>query len=135
MADPELKQRFVELRATGHSFSSIAEELGVAKSTLIAWSKELADEVHNLRSIETDALQQKYYVMRHGRITLLGQQLETVKSELAKRDLSSVPTEKLFDLLSRFSAALKQEEAPTTFKGQESIFSLSSEYQLAEWQA
>ena len=73
------------------------------------------EQVGNLRSIELEALQQKHYVMKHHRIGLLGQQLDRVKEEIGKRDLASVPTEKLFDIFGKFATALKQEEFPVVF--------------------
>ncbi len=44
MKNLSLKERFVELRAKGHSYSSIAKELKKSKQTIINWSKELQFE-------------------------------------------------------------------------------------------
>ena len=48
----ETKEKFIELRAKGWSFDKIAKELGKAKQTLINWSKELEDEIDNLKALE-----------------------------------------------------------------------------------
>ncbi len=40
MKDQQTVQQFIELRARGISFAKIAQQLGVAKSTLVNWSRE-----------------------------------------------------------------------------------------------
>jgi len=51
MKNLSLKEQFVELRAKGHSYSSIAKELKKSKQTIINWSKELQFEVSNLKQL------------------------------------------------------------------------------------
>jgi transposase-like protein len=41
MYTPETRQKFIERRAQGWSFVRISSELGVARSTLIEWSRQL----------------------------------------------------------------------------------------------
>ena len=88
MKDQRTRERFVELRAQGLSFARIAEELKVSKQTLINWSKQFQTEISNLKSIELEALQEKYYLTKRARIELFGQKLQGVLDELAKRSLS-----------------------------------------------
>src|SRR4051794_37379724 len=87
----------------------IAECLGVAKSTLANWNAELEAEIATARAIELEALQAEFFVLKEGRITLLGEQLQRLRGELASRDLSGVSTDKLLELLLRYQAALKDE--------------------------
>ena len=47
MKDQETVNKFVELRSQGCSFTRIATELGVAKSTLTEWSRKFRFEIHN----------------------------------------------------------------------------------------
>jgi len=49
------KEQFIELRAEGRSYADIAVALHVSKPTLIAWSKELQNEVANARTLRLDA--------------------------------------------------------------------------------
>src|SRR5690242_1527496 len=115
MKDTETRTRFVELRAKNLSYNRIAEQLNVSKQTLISWSKELSHDIANRRAIELDELQEKYFGLRERRIELFGEVLKSIKSELEKRDLKDLPTEKLFDLLLRYSDAVKSESRVTTF--------------------
>ncbi|MDI6809868.1 MAG: helix-turn-helix domain-containing protein [Candidatus Eisenbacteria bacterium] len=116
MKDQETRLKFVELRAKGLSFSSIAKELRVSKQTLMDWSKDLEEDIANLRAIELEALQEEYYLTVRRRVELLGERLKSVKEELDKRDLKEIPTEKLFDLLLRCSSLLKEEYIEPHFR-------------------
>jgi transposase-like protein len=105
----ELKADFVQLRAKGLSYVRIAERLGVAKSTLANWNAELEAQIASARAMELEALQEEFFLLKEGRIRLLGEQLQRLRSELANRDLSSVSTDKLMELLLKYQAALKDE--------------------------
>ncbi len=120
MKDNEIRQKFIELRAKGKSFRKIAEELNIAKSTLMSWSKskEHLTEIENLKAIEMESLQEQFYMTKKARIELLGRQVERMKKELEKRDFSDVPSDKLLDSLSKTLNQLKQDEIETTFKSE-----------------
>jgi transcriptional regulator with XRE-family HTH domain len=105
----ELKAEFVRLRAKGLPYARIAERLGVAKSTLANWNAELEAEIASARAMELEALQAEFFVLKEGRITLLGEQLRRLRGELAGRDLTEVATDKLLELLLKYQAALKDE--------------------------
>jgi 1,6-anhydro-N-acetylmuramate kinase len=105
----ELKADFVQLRAKGLPYLRIAERLGVAKSTLANWNAELEAQIASARAMELEALQEEFFLLKERRIRLLGEQLQRVRHELANRDLSSVPTDKLMELLLKYQAALREE--------------------------
>jgi hypothetical protein len=105
----ELKADFIQLRAKGLPYVRIAERLGVAKSTLANWNAELEAQIASARAMELEALQEEFFLLKEGRIRMLGEQLQRLRHELANRDLSSVPTDKLMDLLLKYQAALKEE--------------------------
>ncbi len=105
----ELKADFVQLRAKGLPYVRIAERLGVAKSTLANWNAELEAQIASARAMELEVLQEEFFLLKEGRIRLLGEQLQRLRQELANRDLSSVATDKLIELLLKYQAALKEE--------------------------
>ena len=105
----EVKAEFVQLRAKGLPYVRIAERLGVAKSTLANWNAELEAEIASARAMELEALQEEFFLLKEGRIRLLGEQLQRLRGELASRDLTEVATERLLELLLRYQAALKEE--------------------------
>ena len=117
MKDMATKERFIELRIKGLSYNAIANEIQVSKQTLISWSKEFEIQISNLKAMELEVLQEKYYISKVKRIELLGKYLDRLMSEIDSRgeDLSSVQTEKLFELLLKYTARLKEEERATCF--------------------
>lgn len=115
MLDNLTKEYFIELRAQGQSYSKISKIINVSKPTLIEWSKEFIDQISNLRAIDLEDLQEKYFIHKRKRIEIFGNQLEAIKQELSSRDLKSISTEKLLDLLAKFTGILKDEETPTKF--------------------
>ena len=109
----EQKSRFVHLRAKGQSYTRIAKELGVSKGTLVNWNTELEAEITQVRSIELEALQEEFFLLKEGRIRLLGEQLKAIQDEIGKRDLSKIKTDKLIELQLRYFEELKSEYVKT----------------------
>jgi len=105
----EQKSRFIHLRAKGNSYARIAKELGISKGTLVNWNSELEAEIAHVRNVELEALQEEYYLLKEGRIRLLGEQLKAIQAEIGNRDLSKVKTDKLMELQLRYFEELKGE--------------------------
>lgn len=105
----ELKSQFVELRAKGWSYIRISKKLKVSKATLSNWRQELETEIASLRAMELEALYERYFLAKEGRITLLGEQLKTIQEELKIRKLDDISTDKLLELEIKFFQALKEE--------------------------
>jgi len=115
MNDVETQQRFVHLRAEGWSFARIADELKISKPTLINWSRKFQFDIQNHRAINIEALHEKWLSTREARVAALGQQLQKVETELAKRDLTSLPTHQLFTLAESLRRQVKRETGPMQF--------------------
>jgi len=98
MAEIEKRGQFVGLRGKGMSYAKISEEIGVSKTSLIHWSKELKLEISNEQAMELERLREKYLLGREYRIRVNGTQLSQITEELLRRKLNEVPTEKLFDM-------------------------------------
>ena len=99
MTDNTGKQwEFIELRSKGNSFDTISKKIGVSKGTLIKWSRDFNDDVVNYTAIEREKLIEAAKLSKQHQITTLGEHLETIRNELAKRDLSSISTSKLIEI-------------------------------------
>jgi len=109
----EQKCRFVVLRAKGYSYARIARELGVSKGTLASWNADLEGEVAKMRAMELEAFQEEFFLLKEGRIRLIGEQLKAIQTEIGSRDLSKVNTDKLLDLQLRYFGELKGEYVET----------------------
>jgi transcriptional regulator with XRE-family HTH domain len=62
MKDNETKARFIELRGQGLPLKSIADELGVSKTTLVNWERDLKEQIDNVRAMELEVLYDRYYL-------------------------------------------------------------------------
>jgi DNA-binding XRE family transcriptional regulator len=54
--DNKTKARFIELRGQGLPLKSIADELGVSKTTLVNWERDLKEQIDNIRAMELEVL-------------------------------------------------------------------------------
>jgi len=117
----DIKKQFIELRAKGYSFDKIAKELGKAKQTLIDWSKELEEEIANLKALELEALYEKHYLLKQAKIEKYGALLSKILKEVKSRNLSDVPTEKLLEILLKYESFIDTEIVDPKFKSSEEV--------------
>lgn len=119
MKTTEDQEKFIELRAKNYSFDKIAEELDVSKPTLIEWADQFNDLIGNLKAIELEALQEKYFLTKKAKMELFGDKLEAIKEELESRiekdALEELETAELFKLFFEFTDRLEEEKVKTTF--------------------
>jgi intein-encoded DNA endonuclease-like protein len=115
------KERFIELRAKGLSFDKISKDLKVSKQTLIDWSKDLEEEIRNLKALELEALLEKYYLLKENRIQTFGDLLSKLKTELLKRDFTDLSTDKLLDLILKYESQIREEIVDPVFKTSQEI--------------
>ena len=109
MHSPEVRQKFIERRAQGWSLVRIASELGVARSTLIEWSRQLRFQLQNQTAIELDDLQHRLLGPRQHRARQFATKLGAVEAELAKRDLTTLSTMQLFQMAAALRRHILQE--------------------------
>jgi transcriptional regulator with XRE-family HTH domain len=121
MKDNETKNRFIELRAHGLPLAKIADEIGVSKTTLVNWAQELQEEIDNLRSVELEALYDKYYLSARRKVEFFGDVLSQIQSELETRDLSEIPTEKLFAMYAHFHREAERLLPQLVFRSDEEV--------------
>lgn len=135
MKDIATHERFIELRANNESYLTISKKLGVSKSTLMQWAKQYKVDISNMRALSMDALQEQYGVSKRERITLLGEQLQSVREELKKRGLSDVPTFRLLELATKLADYLAKEEATIMFsKEHEGLRLLEETNEIENWE-
>jgi len=115
MKDHETQARFIELRSKGWSFARIAEELHVARGTLINWSRKFQFDIANLRALEMEHLQEQLLASRETRARLLGDYLKQVEDELKKRSLAEVPTSRLFTIADSLRRQILRETGEVRF--------------------
>lgn len=126
------KHKFIELRAEGHSFNTIAQKLNKAKGTLIEWNKELAEEIANCKALQLEALYEKYYLLQENRLQLFGEVLLNLQKELEKRSFENLSTERLLELIPKYHALLKDEFIEPKFSTEQEIQEKKQERQELE---
>lgn len=108
MKPTEQKEQFIIKRAEGLSYSKIAEDLQISKSTCCKWEQELQSQIKAARE---DRLQELYSLYRLGReshIEKLGAALERIDTALAAKDLTEVPADKLLKLKLEYESKLQE---------------------------
>jgi hypothetical protein len=134
--DQETVQKFIELRSRGISFARIAEQLGVAKSTLILWSREHQHLIQNLRAIEWEDFVDRTLASKEERLKAISEQLRRLETELAQRDLTSIPTARLQSLAEQLRRRLDRETPSTLFSaGVELSRDDESRQAIQDWHA
>ena len=128
----DTEKEFIELRAKGWSYDKIAAKLGKSKQALIDWSKELEEEIANLKALELEALYETYHLYKENRLKTFAEILNNLKEELVSRDLSDVPTEKLLDLFLKYSKQVEEELVEPSFKSSQEIIEQKEERNLLE---
>lgn len=105
----EVKAQFIEMRAKGLSIRATAKKLKLSPQTLSNWQAELEEEIARLKAVELESLYEQYHLLKEHRLQLLGNQLQSIKDELSKRDLSEVSTDKLLDIQLRYLDDIRKE--------------------------
>ncbi len=135
MKDQETIQRFIELRSTGLSFARIAEQLHIARRTLIHWSRQYQFEIQNLRAIEWESFTDSILSSRRDRLQALQDRLRQMEAELATRDLATIPTAQLEIMAERLRRRVEREAGGMTFSSPDTEFAHENHpEQVQDWQ-
>ena len=98
MKDQSTKDRFILLRAEGKSFSAIAQELCISKSTCSEWEQELKAKIAELKADRMNELYEKYYMTRKARIEQTGTTLAKINTAIEQADLTEADPVRLMEL-------------------------------------
>ena len=99
------KADFITYRSLNWSIQRISEKIGVCPRTLADWNGQYKDAIANLRYLHADVHFQNLVEARQKDLQTLSRRQQALDNELAQRDLSDIPTDKLMRL-----AILSREE-------------------------
>jgi len=118
MEDNKTKEKFIELRASGLSYSKIAAQLGLDRSTIQRWAKDFACEIDNLKMIELEALQEQFYMSKRKRLEVLGAVIVPLVEELKSRqeDYEDYNFEHLTELIFKYMKMARKETTRIIFQ-------------------
>lgn len=109
MKDRETQLAFIKARAEGKSYSTITQELGIAKATCASWERTLRGEIEELRQAQLEELYTAYSMTREARIKALGGILQGLDKAIAEKPLEELPADKLLELRLKYGRELKTE--------------------------
>lgn len=109
MKTADKKAEFIELRAKGLSYSKIAEQLHISKSTCTNWAKELEAEVKKLQEDRLADLYNLYAMDKESRIKRMGTALQKIDTALEQKNLAELPADVLLKLKLKYEQELKTE--------------------------
>lgn len=81
----------------------------------------MKEEIDNLRAVELEALYDKFCLSTRKQVEFLGDILNRIQRELETRDLSEVPTEKLFALYAHFYREAQHALPELTFRNDDEV--------------
>lgn len=113
MKPRELKKEYVRLRAEGNSYSTIAAQLHISKSTCASWERELKTQIDELKREELAELCESYGMTKEARIRRLGDTLDKINHAIEQADFATVDPAKLLDFKLKYMEALKGEYVGT----------------------
>lgn len=109
LKDNEKKLAFIQARAEGKSYNTIAKELKISKSTCTRWEGDFREDIEKLRGSQIEELYTAYNMKREARIRDLGEIINAIDTALQTKDISELPTDKLLELRLKYSQELKKE--------------------------
>lgn len=118
MKPTELREKFIQLRAEGKSYRTIAEELCIAKTTAQEWGKQYEDDINRIKRERLEGIYEQYHMGKEARIKALADSLTKINTALDHADLEAVEPDKLLRLKLQYAEALKKEYTPAAATGQ-----------------
>ena len=109
MKDTKTKLAFIKARAEGKSYSTISEELSIAKATCQSWEQSLKADIEAMKRAQTEELYTAYNMKREARIKALGETIAQIDTALEGKDLIEADPIKLLELRLKYMKELKAE--------------------------
>ena len=98
MTDINQEHQIIELRSQGLSFDKISKKVKLAKNTVLKIAKKHYVEIQNMQEMRLDSLRKQLELREEDKYRRLAEMLGVIRTELAKRDLSDVATDKLMQI-------------------------------------
>lgn len=109
MKTTDKKQAFIIARAENKSYSIIAKELNISKSTCNKWAKELQTDIEVLKSESLAGTKSQYIEATEQRKQALIDTYSQIKNAVKNIDYSEIPPYKLLELFLKYNDAFKEE--------------------------
>ena len=104
----KLKDKYIERRLKGETIQKISDSLQVLESQCLEWEEDLKNESIIFRKITIEKTINENKLRKSDRVKNLSSLLNRINKEIANRDFSDVPTDKLILLGSKLNETLEQ---------------------------
>ena len=115
MKDQETKQRFIQLRAEGHSYENIANELNVSKKTLLKWGHDFAQDINNMQYFIYQNMLEQFKMTKQEQIFNWFQEIKKIDDALEKKDYNELSKKDLIILKEKFENKILKEIGDITY--------------------
>ena len=111
MKDRETQLAFIKARAEGKSFSTISQELGIAKATCSSWEHTLKGDIEAMKRANLEELYTEYNMAREARIESIGTIVNALDEAIANKldRIQYLTIDKLLDLKLKYNKELREE--------------------------
>jgi hypothetical protein len=106
MHDTSKTGSFMALRANGWSLAKISKELNISKSTLWEWDNKQQNEIHLLKHLQLEKLQEKYLPTYEEELSKLRAYLDRLELALENQDFSKMGPEYVLQMALQLRARL-----------------------------
>ena len=110
MHTPEIIETFIEKRAQGASLQRIADQIGVSKTTLVAWNQKYAVEIATAQQdagLEYHARAREKLTRREAQLDTACERIAPIIQHFDPRELSCVQAFRLYFLIQRETLRLQ----------------------------
>ena len=106
MHDTSKLGSFMALRANGWSLAKISRELNISKSTLWEWDNKQQNEIHLLKHLQLEKLQEKYLPTYEEELSKLRSYLDRLEVALENQDFTKMGPEYVLQMALQLRARL-----------------------------
>lgn len=131
MIRPEKERLVIILRAKDFSVSQIAKRVQLSRPTVIGIVRDHATAIAKLSSLELQELLAAYNLTTKRKLQVFGGVLGRLLDELQRRDLADLTTDRLLEVILKFSKAIGDTVAEKVAKARESQEGEETEFSKA----
>ena len=110
------ERKYVEGRLSGKTIQELSDKLRYEESVCLEWELKNREEIKQSQFLQTEIILRKKKLSRNDRIESYSQILAKLNKEIAKRDFSDLPTDKLIMLGVKMTECIKTEIELSTIK-------------------
>ncbi|MGA3052005.1 MAG: hypothetical protein ABSE00_08820 [Chitinispirillaceae bacterium] len=98
----EMKEKFLDLKATGLSINKIAVALGISRTTALRWAAQLQEQIETRESLAVEEILERHRLKRVAEIEDIAAMREKIREAIKARDFNNESLRELMSLDKHF---------------------------------